>query len=238
MKLKQSLLIATAIAFFALNAHAQNQTTVLQAEIVLLKAQVAALQHQVNLIAANPALAMGPFVTVDLAAENGVTGPNLVFHGVNVHVVSGSGNSFDNLISTGLGNLIIGYNEGGGVGSLGPLDRKGAHNLILGTYNKFTSSSYGGIVTGEANTLNGFQQVIAGGQGNTTNPAGSVIIGGVRNATIYGDDFKGSSNSQVIVGGEFNQLSGLESVILGGSANTINGNFTATLGQLLIPPEP
>src|ERR1700723_2185374 len=104
----------------ATNLQAQTPAT-LQSEINTLKAQlvishatnlaqiaqIAALQRQVNLIASNPALQLGPFVQVDPNPENGVTGPNIVFSGANVHIVSGGGAGV--VDQTGKGNLIIGY---------------------------------------------------------------------------------------------------------------------------------
>ena len=48
-------------------------------------AAIAALQKQVNQIAANPALAIGPFVTVNPNAKKGVS-PSISFHGAIVHI--------------------------------------------------------------------------------------------------------------------------------------------------------
>jgi hypothetical protein len=48
-------------------------------------AAIAALQKQVNQIATNPALAIGPFVTVNPNAETGVS-PSINFHGANVRI--------------------------------------------------------------------------------------------------------------------------------------------------------
>jgi hypothetical protein len=97
----------------------------IRAEIAALKAQVADLQNQVNslqtsnttlqtqlaAVQSNHALLLGPFVNVDPNPEIGVIGPNIVFSGANIHIVSGSGATNDNFSATGLGNLIIGYNE-------------------------------------------------------------------------------------------------------------------------------
>jgi hypothetical protein len=77
----------------------------IRAEIAALKAQVADLQNQVNslqtsnttlqnqlaAVQSNPALALGPFVSVDPNPEIGVAGPNIIFKGANIHIVSGSG---------------------------------------------------------------------------------------------------------------------------------------------------
>ena len=53
-------------------------------------ATIAALQKQVELIAANPVLAIGPFVTVNPDPENGFVRPSISFHGANILIDSGS----------------------------------------------------------------------------------------------------------------------------------------------------
>ena len=65
-----------------------------------------------TLIAANPALQLGPFVIVDPNPENGVAGPNIVFTGANIHIINGAGSTQGFYGGgNGLGNLIIGYDE-------------------------------------------------------------------------------------------------------------------------------
>jgi uncharacterized protein YlxW (UPF0749 family) len=49
-------------------------------------AAIAALQRQVNQIAINPVLAIGPFVTVNPNAKNELGSPSINFHGANVHI--------------------------------------------------------------------------------------------------------------------------------------------------------
>jgi uncharacterized coiled-coil protein SlyX len=91
----------------------QSQVSSLQTSNTTLQSQVTALQNQ--LTAAQPVLALAPFVSVDANSENGVAGPNIKFTGANIHILSGSGATDDNLSHggslTGLGNLIIGYDE-------------------------------------------------------------------------------------------------------------------------------
>ena len=94
----------------------------------------------------NHALALGPFVSVDAGAENGLKGPNIVISGANVHIESGSGNTFD---FTGLGNLVIGYDEDGIGASTIDANRTGSHNLVIGADHQFTAS--GGAVFGFGN---------------------------------------------------------------------------------------
>ena len=87
----------------------------IRAEIAALKAQVVDLQNQVNslqtsntmlhkqlaAIQSNHALLLGPFVNVDPNPEVGVIGPNIVFSGANIHIVSGSGATDDHHFTGG-----------------------------------------------------------------------------------------------------------------------------------------
>ncbi len=130
------------------------------AEIAALQAQVASLQDQVNSLQAsnttlqsqlatvqsNHALLLGPFVNVDPNPEIGVIGPNIIFSGANIHIVSGSGSTDDNGNRTGFGNLIIGYDDAPGSQPLtgfplNPGDRGGSHNLVIGRFNRFTQAA-------------------------------------------------------------------------------------------------
>jgi hypothetical protein len=89
-------------------------------------------------------------------AHVSVAGDNIYIDGANLYVRSGSG-STDGPVN-GLGNLVIGYNQGRGPGLD---DRTGSHNLIVGSKHNF--SSYGGIV--------------AGLQGGITTPYSTAIFG-------------------------------------------------------------
>ncbi len=51
------------------------------------------------------------YVSIQQGSMNGVNGPHMIIEGCNLHVRSGSGATDDNANLTGLGNLIIGYNE-------------------------------------------------------------------------------------------------------------------------------
>ena len=81
----------------------QTSNAALQSEVGSLKTTNAALQGQLAAVRTNPALALGPFVSVDPNPEVGVAGPNVIFHGVNVHIVSGSGTTNDGGTALGLG---------------------------------------------------------------------------------------------------------------------------------------
>ncbi len=64
----------------------QKQLAESQETNVAQAAAIAALQKQVNLIALNPVLAIGPFVTVNPNAKNGVAGPSITFRGASIHI--------------------------------------------------------------------------------------------------------------------------------------------------------
>lgn len=215
----------------AVNVQAQTPAQ-LQREIATLRetvesqsATIAALKRQVTLLAQNPALQLGPFVSVDPNAENGVTGPNIVFTGANLHVVNGAlGRGKVN----GLGNLIIGYDEA--PVNLQPGDRSGSHNLVMGEDNTFTSKGVGGVVFGVNNRLDAFFTSILGGINNTAAGGAdySVIVGGDSNRVLYRDAevvVGGYQNTCfdsfcVAVGGQDNGVDGIASVIVSGGHNT------------------
>lgn len=141
-----------------------------QTQIAVLQAKVATLESQ-GQSSGNSDLAK--YVTVDPNPINGVNGPHIIFTGANVHIRSGSGATDDNGNPTGLGNLILGYNEPDP--SL-VLPRNGAHNLVAGTQNAF--SSFGGTVFGFRNRLTGQYATILGGDSNIANGVASTVLGG------------------------------------------------------------
>jgi FtsZ-binding cell division protein ZapB len=188
-------------------ASLQNQVNSLQASNTTLQSDVTAAQKE--LTAARSVLALATYVSVDRNVESGVIGPNIVFSGANIHIVSGSGTTDDNLSKggslTGLGNLIIGYNEDpadpalryGGI-PLGPGDRGGSHNLVIGRGHRFTKAAFGGLVVGEVNkissseasilgggnnTASGDVASVGGGVGNTAGGVGASVLGGIDNFT-------------------------------------------------------
>jgi hypothetical protein len=193
MKLPKTALIALSIALAA-QAHGQSAAQ-LQSEIVSLRATVSALQSQVNLLATNPALALGPFVTVNPNAQpDGVLGPNITFHGANVHIVNGTGKT---MLINGLGNLIVGYNEPAFNDRLPDLatDRRGSHNIVVGFGNRYTINSWGSLVAGDMNVADGPAEFITGLL-NYGSPDGrdSAILGGF--------DSESHAQQSVILGGQ------------------------------------
>jgi hypothetical protein len=137
---------------------------------------VAALQTQLTTVQNNPALALGPYVSVTTDSQNGVVGPNIIFTGANIHIRSGSGSTSDGGTLTGRGNLIIGYDESQS-GANGA--RSGSHNLVMGPFNAFLA--YGGLVAGELNIIDGPLASVTGGFANEARGDQSVVIGGNNN---------------------------------------------------------
>ena len=144
-----------------------------QAEVAALKTQVSTLQGQVSTLQGQ----VSTLQSDDSAQKTllaGVTrtnsGNTLQFSGMNLQLVNGVGGTET---TNGLGNLIIGYNEG-------PRIQTGSHNLVLGEGATFTS--YGGLIGGDNNTLAAPDSVVFG----LTNEAGgqfgpSSVLGGKNN---------------------------------------------------------
>ncbi len=233
--MKNKLLISSMFAACSIHASPPPTIAQLQTEITQLQQQVSTMQIQVNKMWSNPLWALSPYVKVDFGTENGVVGPNIVFTGANIHVVSGSGNSWDNWNMTGLGNLIIGYNEG----FIEEIpNRGGVHNLIVGRYHEFTRLAFGGVVCGEQNVLNGSEEAVIGGVGNNANTSFGTIVGGAGNSTIFGTPISpNGSYAQTVVGGAQNSTAGAVSCIFGGTGNAQNADFGVILGtnKLALP---
>ncbi len=172
------------------------------------QAQIAAMQAKIATMESSPTTGGGgipdleKYVSINLGVMNGVKGPHIIFKGVNVHVQSGLGSTADT--SSGLGNLIVGYNET----ESGVLRGTGGHNLVVGPYHTYTS--YSGVVLGLRNAIRGQHAAILGGTLNTAYGANSTILGGGQNAT-------GQLNSTTL---------GLNSTVYGGQLNTSLPNYS------------
>ena len=225
-----SLMVAgLLVALAPLSARADNDKEI-RAEITALKAQVADLQNQVNtlqsqLAHAKNVLALDPFVRVDPNPEIDVIGPNIIFSGVNIHIVSGSGVTNDNGNPRGLGNLIIGYDESPdsmeGGSPLNSGDRGGSHNLVIGPFNRFTQAAFGGLVAGEFNTIQSLGASVTGGANNTASGSWASVSGGLGNTASGG--FASAS-------GQGNTASGFEATVNGGLGNTASGFCASVSG--------
>jgi hypothetical protein len=242
--------------------------TTLQKEINSLKTSNTRLQSQLVAVQSNHALALGPFVRVDPNPEIGVIGPNIIFSGANIHIVSGSGSTDDHGTPTGLGNLIIGYDEDPQnyvdrspfdnlpLSPLSPGDRGGSHNLVIGAANRFTQATYGGLVVGTVNTIDGYGASVSGGAGNTARSYGASVSAGFSNnagsffSSVSGGRYNiaalfftsvsgGDSNTAgdghygvgaSVSGGAGNLAGGDYASVSGGSGNTAWDDFTSITG--------
>jgi len=155
--------------------------------------------------------------------------PTVLFEGVNVQIVNGSGVTDS---TNGRGNLIVGY-------QVGQLERGGSHNVVLGDDHAYTS--YGGLVSGEANQLRAPSAVALAARASIVEgPRGGVVCG--QDSEVHGADalvLGGSDNRLgsgavrcVAVGSEFVQIDGSEGdVTVGGQGHTIlGGSHNVLLG--------
>lgn len=168
-----------------------------------------------------------------------VNNKTTLFTGCNLQVVNGLGatngnpsdplNTSNDYVTNGLGNIIIGYNYSYGQ------KETGSHNLILGDENSY--SSYGGIVSGLTNTINGAYSSVYGGQYNHSNGDLSVVSGGYQNdsvgvsSTIIGGELNVSTGfASSILGGNLNTSGGIDSSVSGGSLNSSSADYTSVTG--------
>jgi hypothetical protein len=204
------------------NTTLQGQVSSLQTSNTSLQSEVTALQNQ--LTTAQPVLALAPYVSVDPNPEDGVIGPNIKFTGANIHILSGSGATDDNLSQggslTGRGNLIIGYDENTFSQPTGY--RGGSHNLVLGRQSVFTSACFAGIVTGFQNEISAEGACVTGGSVNTASGQFASVTGGNGNTA--------SALESLVCGGEGNTASGVQSAVLGGDLDNASGDQSVVIG--------
>jgi trimeric autotransporter adhesin len=253
-------LLATGLgaSMYATAGGAPGASAELEQRVAELEVAVEILSAQLEAIQANPALALGSYVSVSTDTINELIGPHVIITGANVHVRDGSGATFSGNtpttgIPTGLGNLIVGYNEDAfGNIDLGTEDRTGSHNLVVGMLHSYTS--YGGVVAGYRNTsgdsfasafgLNnqatGDFSIVVGGSSNTASGTTSTVSGGLRNvasgfrASISGGiDNTASGPGASVSGGSGNTASEEISSISGGFRNTASGQNSSVSGGSL-----
>jgi hypothetical protein len=141
-----------------------------------------------------------------------VNGTDMLITGANLHIRN-EGGATDT--TNGLGNLILGYHELGFNN-----DRSGSHNILIGKYLNY--GSYGGILTGEDNSVKDAYGTILSSYGcNSTMSFNATIAAGY--STI-------NANRSAIVAGDSHTLNGHFSGILGGQLNTIATGVTYSAG--------
>ena len=206
-------------AIKATSAQQTRQITALQTKVTTQATTIASLTTQLTTattaiaaIQANKALTLGPYVSVSTDVLNGVRGPHILLTGANLHIRSGSGRTDDDVpygggVLSGLGNLIIGYDEPISAGGSGPQPRTGSHCLIVGA--EHTWQSYGGLVAGWRNLILAPWASVSGGAGNTASGEYAGVSGGL------GNDASGQFSS--VSGGVGCEASGESSSVSGGS---------------------
>lgn len=164
------------------NTRLTEDNTKLTNELIAVKTNMSTMQESVKALdtkAADIIPGLGEYLKIDKTTLlNGVAGPHILFSGVNVHVRNGSGATANTSAPyTGLGNLIVGYNEMA-AGAL----RNGSHNLVGGSLNSF--SSVGGMVFGLGNTVSGQYGSVLSGNENKAVGNNSAVYGGFRNLAV------------------------------------------------------
>jgi hypothetical protein len=145
------------------------------------------------------------YVDVDTSADT------VKFVGANVDVQSGYGATGDT--SSGLGNLIVGYDEDSS-------DTKtGAHNLVVGIYHTYTG--VGAIMGGYGNEVSGNYSVVFG-QYNIVSGVYAGVTGG------YSNTASGSYAS--ISAGRNSEASGYFAAVSGGGYNDASGSYSTITG--------
>ncbi len=193
---------------------------------------VTTLESQVATIQANNALLLDQYITISSATINGLSGPHVILHDANLHIQNGSGAT---TIINGVGNLVVGYNEG--PSTLNPGDRGGSHNLIVGPEHKYLS--LGGFLAGFRNTVTTLYASVSGGYNNTASGDSSSVSGGYGNGatTRYASVSGGYENTAggwfaSVSGGYQNTASNWYSSVSGGYYNTASGFCSSVSGGL------
>lgn len=253
---RYSAVVGLAFLLAGLANHAESQTTKRpvpgQVALADLAAQVKLLTEELNKTKAwevrqeqtiSDLKASNDLLVTKLACVAHTSGTqDFIFDGCNVHVRNGKGQTKS---TNRYGNLIIGYNKNE------VATRTGSHNLVLGDLHEYRS--YGGIVSGELNTLSGSNAIILGGHESTANASGSavigankgvadaasVIIGGTRGHTasgaeyavvIGGNENRSTGRGAVAVGGTMNEASGGNALACGGAENRATGSGSTACG--------
>lgn len=165
----------------------------------------------------------------DLLAGVTRNGDTLLFDGMNLQIVNGTGSTGG--APNGLGNVVVGYNEDVDSDAV----RTGSHYLIIG--DEHTYSSFGGAVVGYQNTASGGYASVSGGLFGTASGDFSSVSGGHTNtasgnfsSVTGGSANTASGQSSSLSGGRSGTASGQDSSVSGGSSNTASGSYSSVSG--------
>ncbi len=284
MRIQKLLLALVLCGSASFNAHAAGNAlgnSNLVERIAALESLVIQLQSQIenngaaaannsqdisnNSVAISAAGNVLQFVSVVDGQMNGVAGPHFIIEGANVHVRSGAGstgegcfagNAANCLTRTGLGNLIVGYNEPRPSGwdpdflcasnpdAQDPVNgrpictrRDGAHHLVVGQGNNFIG--HGGAVLGLLNEARGSHATVTGGRENAARAQYSSVSGGVQNIASrslssvsggWGNRADGAASN--VSGGQYNVASGFISSVGAGLNNNASGEHSVVSGGI------
>ena len=137
---------------------------------------------------------------------------SIVFRGINVHIRNQSGSTTS---QNGVGNLIVGYDEGSDT-------KDGSHNLVIGP--QHTYDTVAGLIAGDDNAVTGQGATVTGGQANSASGNYASVSGGDRGET--------TGTNAVVAGGEINDADGQASFSAGGDAIKALGTRAASVGGL------
>ena len=212
----------SSVSDLALEQSAQREEVVtLSDELSEAKSQIAVLEETVAVLVQDTdgVADLLQYVTAYPAANQ------IKIVGANVLIQSGSGYSDDGYHlkvpgwkTYGLGNLIVGYDEGD------DKDMKtGSHNIVVGRDHTYTS--YGGLVVGYNNSIIGQYSSVTGGHSNSAEARTASVSGGRYNvaADYYswvggGYDNKADGWYASLMGGAFNFSTGECGVLVGGDS--------------------
>lgn len=212
----------SSVSDLALEQSAQREEVVtLSDELSEAQAQIATLEETVAVLVLDTdgVADLLQYVTAYPAANQ------IKIVGANVLIQSGSGYTDDGYHlkipgwkTYGLGNLIIGYDEGD------DKDMKtGSHNIVVGRDHSYTS--YGGLVVGYNNSIIGQYSSVTGGHSNSAEARTASVSGGRYNtaADYYswvggGYENKADSWYGSVMGGAFNISTGECGVLVGGDS--------------------
>lgn len=167
---------------------------------------------------------LSPFISVKKNTINGMKGPHVLFTGANIHIRSSAKSTADGKPLTGLGNLVVGFNEEPTSPNYNPRkDRGGSHNLIIGEKHRY--SSFGGLVAGKGNTISNPGATVTGGSNNKATGHNASVLGGTGNTA--------SGSAATVSGGQNNVVGGQSSSASGGFNLHVSGDFDWGAGSLL-----
>ena len=200
----------------------ETRVAALETSNAALVSDVAALQASNTVLASDVAGLQTKLASVSNVTVDGQ--PTVRFTGVNVQIVDGSGETAG--VVNGRGNLIVGYNESAGD------TRTGSHNIVTGTLNSYIA--YGGIVSGNDNSIEDAHAAAIAGTANTASGLQSAVLGGSDNtasgivATVGGGNGNvASGQASTVSGGDINVASGFASAVSAGLDNAASASWSA-----------